>query len=195
MRKILVTAVTLALALSFAAPARGVAVNQWQNITFTSVAGCANACPYWLDNANQDLDGNGKEDVFFQSCSNPDGTADALADVPGAPYQNPAMYDDIVVGPAPTGSRLLEVELDPQVDWDGFICQWRTGDVAGAELAILANIVLENCNNVVGNDNPVPIACIETGSIEAVVNGRYIIRAYNFHDLPTMTGRYRFRSA
>lgn len=194
MRKLIFGLVVLGVVATLGAPAQGNHINGWHNQTWTAGVPCAVACPYWLDTANIDIDGNGKEDVFFQACANPDGTADMLGAAPGVPYTEGTVFDDVIVGPAPTNTKLLEVELFPVVDFDGFICALNANGTVGAELAILANVLGENCDNLIGPNNPVPVGCQEKGNIEAAANKKYVIRVYNWSDGATTTGRWRFRS-
>lgn len=168
-------------------------LNEWQTHTFDAPIPCGVACPSWLAVTNVDIDGNGKQDVFFDSCESPDGTADALAGVPGLPYTDGTVFDDVVVGPAPDGTRLLEVEIAPPVDRDLFICEWLPGDVAGSELGV-QTVLEETCDNWLGPNNPVPVGCVEHGIIEASPGARYMIRVYNVADVAPIEGRYRFRS-
>lgn len=163
----------------------------WEDVTFTAPIPCATACPYWLDDLNTDLDGDDKEEIYFQACASPDGTGGSLEDVPGLPYQEGSVFDDVLIGPAPEGARLLELELRPAIDWDGFVCDPETG----GELAILAN-GLHAGQCAMQNPNwPLPFGCMERGNIEVTAGKRYVFRAYNWSDGPTAPGRYRFRSA
>lgn len=165
-------------------------LGDWQEVTFTAPVPCSVACPYWLETANIDLDGNEKEDLYFQACANPDGTADALEDVPGLPYQEGTVFDDVLLGPAPVGARILELEVHPVVDWDGYVCDPETGE----ELALLANVLeTYGCNSPVPNA-PIPTGCIDSGAIGVTPGKSYIFRAYNWSDPAPAIGRYRFRS-
>jgi len=185
MRKTMMAAL-LALTLAPSAGARANDLGVWHEITFNAPIPCSMVCPYWLNQLNQDLDANGKEDIRFDPCASPDGTADSLSDVPGLPFTKGTIYDDVVVGPAPEGVRVLEWEFVPAVDWDGFICVWLPGDVAGEELRVDCECVLEPwC----------PVACAERHVIEVFAGRRNILRAYNWSDPMPLTARYRFRGA
>lgn len=180
----------LAGVLSVGTPARADDLGTWHDISFDAPVPCSVACPYWLNSLNHDSDANGKEDVYFEACANPDGTADALEGVPGMPFTRGTVYDDVVVGPAPEGTRLLEWELYPTVDWDGFTCEWLPGDVAGnplegfwCQLGCTFDCTIET----------VGIGCIERIAVEAARGTKYILRAYNWSDPMPLTARYRFR--
>lgn len=189
MRKIVLALAVVGMASSFAVPAQAEHLNRWHTVTFTAGTPCAVACPYWLDDANTDVDGNGNEDIFFSTCANPAGTADALSDIPGLPYTEGTVYQTRQVGPRPTGASVLIFEITPQVDFDSFIC-----GTNGAELAAGANILGDNCDNLIGPQNPVPVGCKERAVISVAAGQRYNLRVYNWSDAATTGGRYCFSS-
>ncbi|HEX9712662.1 MAG TPA: hypothetical protein VGB52_08955 [Actinomycetota bacterium] len=190
MRKIVLALAVLGLVSTFAMPAQANHLNRWHNLVFTAGTPCAVACPYWLDTANTDIDGNGQEDIFFSTCRNPTGTSDMLEPVPGLPWTEGTVYDQVTVGPRPAGATVLIFEISPQIDFDSFIC-----GTTGAELAAGANILGDNCDNLIGPQNPVPVGCRERAVTNAVAGARYILRVYNWSDAATTPGRYCFSSA
>jgi hypothetical protein len=172
--------------LSLLAPAaKANDLGVWHEITLHAPVPCSFACPYWLDDLNSDIDGNEKEDVYFQACASPDGTSDALQSVPGLPYAKGTVYDEVLLGPTPDDARLLAVELRPVVDYDGFICDPETGE----ELAATTSAF--QCSSPVPVDY-LPMGCVEDGSIEAIPGESYILRVYNWSDWAPVPVRYRY---
>lgn len=192
MRKTVLGVAALGLAATFAIPAQADhAVNRWHPLTFTAGVPCAFACPYWLDDANTDIDGNGQEDIFFATCANPGGTNDILGDAPGLPYEDGTVFQDFVTHRAPSTAQVLIFEIFPNVDFDSFICS-QNGE---QELAVGANELGQNCDNIIGPQNPVPVACTERASITVASNQRYRLRVYNWSDAVTVAGQYCYSTA
>ena len=189
--------VILACALGVTAPASGGDLNAWVPLEWRTVAPCAAACPYWLDTTNIDVDNDGQEDVHFDTCGNPDGTDGSLSDVPGLPYEEGIVYDDIMVGPRADGAIVLVVEIYPTVDWDLFICseEGRLVDPCASGAEECARVFPENCDNAIGPQNPLPVGCRERSVIQIAADRRYVLRAYNFSDPFPLEGRYCWSSS
>jgi len=187
--RIVILALTLAVVSPASADTPAEQLNIWREVTFTAPIPCSVVCPYWLDVANTDVDGNGEEDIAFGVCANPRGAADTLGESGGLPYEEGTIYDDELIGPPPEGSTVLLFEIWPTIDWDAFICS--TSD---NELTIGEHILVENCDSIVGPNNPVPIGCRERISASAVPGREYILRAYNWSDPLPLEGRYCFSS-
>jgi len=163
-------------------------LNVWREVTFTAPIPCVVTCPYWLDTANTDIDGNGSEDIAFSSCGNPRGTADYLSVVPGVPHQKGVTYDDVLVGPRPEGAILLIFESSPLLDWDTFICS-----LDGAEL--WAGVPLfPGCDSWIPGGEHLFLGCAERHVITVPAGVQYILRAYNWSDPLPLQGRYCFSS-
>lgn len=172
-------------------PAGAGELNRWVPHQFTTMAPCAVACPYWLDTANNDLDGDDREDVRFDACGNPDGTDGSLSDVPGLPWEKGVVYDELEVGPPPEGAVILIVDGGPSIDWDLFLCSDERDVAVGCSAAGREECVLgDNCDNAIGPQNPVPIGCQERVVTNAVAERIYTIRAYNFSDPLPLQIRY-----
>jgi len=185
-RCVLVLLASIATTLPSIADTPAEQLNIWREVTFTAPIPCTVVCPYWLDMTNTDVDGNGSEDIWFQACGNPSGTADALEDAP-KPIQRGTVYDDVLVGPAPEGAAVLIFDSTPAVDWDTFICS-----LDGEELANGANILGEHCGGPLGPQNPVPTGCRERAVTLAAQGVEYILRAYNWSDPLPLRARYCF---
>jgi hypothetical protein len=167
MRKTLL-ALTLAGTVIAGVPAQGHFAEH--RFTLVGAVPCATACSYWTD------------DLGFSECSNPfpEGS-----------------WVDIVTESAPTppaGKKMiLEFETFPQIDWDSWICALLSnGSHNGATLAQGANVLLENCDNLLGPDNPVPVGCKEKAVVPAEAGKRYVLRAYNYFDVADDPGVYRW---
>ena len=98
----------------------------------------------------------------------------------------------VITHPASTADFLV-FEIFPVMDWDSLIC-----GTNGEEFANGANILGENCDNPVGQNNPVPAGCEEKIIIPVVPGKSYILRVYNWSDAPgplvPLQGRYEFKS-
>ena len=190
-RCVLVLLASIATTLPSVADTPAEQLNVWREVTFTAPIPCSVVCPYWLDTANSDVDGNGSEDIAFSSCGNPRGTADVLAGLPGVPHEQGTTYDDVVVGPVPEGGRLLFFESFPAVDWDTYICS-----MDGRELASGANLLDPNsCTGLPVPNSPIPTGCSEEATIQAEPGQQYVLRAYNWSDPFPMEGRYCWSTA
>ena len=120
-----------------------------------TAAPCAIACAHWLNTP-------------YDACANP---------------FPPGAYVDILTSPAPTpssGTVILEVTLDAEVDWDLFLCKDEPGTPGYHDHG--TNILLGPCDNRLGQNNPVPVGCHEDGSAPVIPGQRIIIRAYNVAD-------------
>ena len=170
-------------------------LNTWRSIAFETTTSCMVACLYWLDTLNADVDRDGEEDVRFHTCGSPDGTDGSLSDVPGLPYDEGVVFDQIVVGPRPSGSSVLIAEIYPTVDWDLFVCSENGHDLGwcgGTEEC--TNVWPQQCQNVFGPNSLVPLGCQERVVISVASESRYILRAYNWSDPLPAQGRYCFAS-
>lgn len=131
------------------------------NFPVAGTVPCTTACAY---NIPEDL---------FKACENPfpEGS-----------------FVDVVTQPAPyppAGKKKVLLQLDafPQVDWDTFICgMLSNGDHNGGELAQGANAVADNCDNLLGPENPVPVGCEEHPIAPVEPGKQYVLRAYNYSD-------------
>jgi hypothetical protein len=86
-----------------------------------------------------------------------------------------------------------EIEIFPQVDWDMFVCDLLSnGSHNGATLAVGANMLGENCDNLLGPDNPVLVGCKEKEQLPAAAGKKYVIRVYNWSDAAPVDGVYRW---
>ncbi|HVL33387.1 MAG TPA: hypothetical protein VM600_07385 [Actinomycetota bacterium] len=103
----------------------------------------------------------------------------------------PNSWVDKITEPAPTppsGKKVILVfEATPMIDWDTFIC---ANTSARTQLAQGANILGENCDNILGPDNPVPVGCAEKSQAPATPGRTYILRAYNYSDIADLHGKY-----
>ncbi|HVL33385.1 MAG TPA: hypothetical protein VM600_07375 [Actinomycetota bacterium] len=103
----------------------------------------------------------------------------------------PGSWIDKVTEAAPTppsGKKVILVfESSPMLDWDTWIC---ANTSARTQLAQGANIFGENCDNIVGPDNPLPIGCQEKAQAPATPGRTYILRAYNYSDIADLHGKY-----
>lgn len=163
-------------------------LNVWQPVTFTAPVPCSMVCPYWLDTANHDADGDGAEEIAFSACGNPGGTGGSADAIPGA-YQEGTIYDDVTVGPGPDEATVLIFESFPAVDWDTFICS-----IEGVELAAGSNhLNPDTCTDPLGPYSPIPTGCSEQAVINVRTEGSsYILRAYNWSDVMPLEGRFCF---
>ena len=177
-------------------PASASEANVWVPLEFSTAAPCTIACPYWMNVLNADVDSDGREDLRFDACGNPDGTDGSLSDVPGLPYEKGVIYDEILVGPRPEGTGLLIVELDPTVDWDLFICT-DDGHDAGPCAGTMEECtkVWPGCDNILGPESLVPIGCRERHVIPTASGRQYVLRAYNWSDPFPLEGRYCWSTA
>lgn len=140
-------------------------------VKFDGAVPCGTLCAYWT----------GPSDAGFKACENPF-PAGSWVDIvtPPAP-------------PVPAGKNkvLLLLETFPQVDWDTFICgRLSNGTNNGGELARGVNLVGENCDNLLGPENPAPIGCEERAMAPVTSGSRYVLRAYNWLDPAPLPGRY-----
>lgn len=186
----------LALALATAFPARADTspeqLNVWRDVSFHAPIPCSVVCPYWLDTANVDLDGNGENDIAFDPCRNPGGTADALSDVPGVPYEEGVVFDDLLVGPSPDTAVVLIVEIRPLVDWDLFICSQDGVWLSGPGCYLQSSLCGNTCDNHLGPQSPVLVGCKDRQVINVAEGRSYQVRAYNYSDPLPVQGRYCF---
>ncbi|HVL33384.1 MAG TPA: hypothetical protein VM600_07370 [Actinomycetota bacterium] len=136
------------------------------NVTFQGAIPCGAVCAYW----------DGPEAAGYKACENP---------------FPPGSWVDIKTEAAPSppsGKKvILVLEIFPQVDWDSYIC---ANTSARTELARGTNILGENCDNLAGPDNPVPVGCQEKAQAPAVAGRTYILRAYNWSDAAPSPGKY-----
>lgn len=176
MRKLLLGLVIASLAIGTAPVQAGHQLGHATNVTFEAPVPCMVYCAYWLDAANIDLDGDGAEDIFFNACK--------------APFPE-GSYDDVVVT-APAGARLLRFEIFPALDYDSFVCSKPASGNNGDLLASGAIAVGEACDGVLGPNDPSGTGCRELVNVEVSPGKKYVLRAYNWQDLPTVEGRYTF---
>jgi hypothetical protein len=170
MRKALLALAVLAM-LVMGAPGAQAHVGQHQ---FSSGAAtpCAAMCAYW----------DAPTRLGFTPCEYPfpDGSfVDILTEA--APALNAGKTHEV-----------LQVQIDPQVDWDSYICSKGTGVSNGTQkqLAQGTNILGENCDNPLGSNNPAPVGCTERASTPAVPSTQYVIRLYNWLDVAPVPGTY-----
>lgn len=147
------------------------------DVEFGPAFPCFTLCPYWVTTAS----------LGFSVCENP------------AP---PASYADVVTFPAPTSPQdadvYLVVETNSHVDWDLWICGLlANGSHNGPELAQGANIAGQLCSwspsippNPTGIHGSISFGCRETARLKADAGRRYVVRAYNWIDVPYLAGRY-----
>jgi len=165
-------------------------LNIWREVTFTAPIPCSVVCPYWLDVANTDVDGNGEEDIAFDACRNPGGMGDRLGGTPVVLHEQGSTYDDVVVGPRPEDATVVIFDSYPWLEWDTLICS-----EDGQELAYGSD--LRGRNDCGGPLYPssVPVACSEHAVTTARAGALYILRAYNWSDPFPLRARYRFSSS
>lgn len=145
------------------------------------VIGVADACPY---NTAGDLAG-------FSACENPP-PPEANGSRPPVKF-----HADVVTVPAPlpaSGYRVvLQLQANPNIDWDTFICKYKSPtDHNGELLTQGANTFAEPCDNLVGPSNLVPIGCKEVAMAPAVTGQRYVLRAYNWLDVTDCPAIYKW---
>ncbi|HVL33386.1 MAG TPA: hypothetical protein VM600_07380 [Actinomycetota bacterium] len=103
----------------------------------------------------------------------------------------PSSWVDKITEAAPTppsGKKVILVfESSPQLDWDTWIC---ANTSAKTQLAQGANVLGENCDNIAGPDNPIPVGCQEKAQAPATPGRTYILRAYNYSDVTDLHGKY-----
>lgn len=147
-------------------------LNHRHGVTFNkAVLSCAVSCAYWTDAANADIDGNGEPDIYFQACDAP---------FPTGAYEDKTVAVATYGGGAPVNATLFLFAIYPLSDWDSFICEPGTGE----ELAIGANILGELCDNLLGQNSPVPFGCREFSLIKVKPTDSLILRVYNWSDIP-----------
>ena len=179
MRKLVLGIVGLAMVAGLGPAGANHPLGQWHEFTLgPAPVPCMVYCAYWLDSANTDVDGDGTEDIYFAAC--------------GAPFPE-GSYADLVVT-APANARLLEFQISPPLDWDSFICSKPTQGNNGALLGSGAHAVGDTCDGIIGPDDPTGTGCSETVVISAVPGQRYVLRGYNWQDVPEIPARYRFRA-
>jgi len=177
MRRLILSAIAAALVASLSPAQAGHTLGHWTDVSFNAAIPCQVYCAYWLEDANTDLDGDGLEDVFFNACK--------------APFPD-GSYDDVVVT-APAGARLLTFQIFPLLDWDSFVCSKPASGNNGDLLATGANAIGDACDGILGPGDLSGTGCVETVAVEAIPGRRYVLRAYNWQDLPDLSGRYQFR--
>lgn len=178
MRKIVLTVISLAMAIGLTPAQANHPLGTWHDFTLgTAPVPCMVYCAYWLDTANTDVDGDGREDIYFAAC--------------GAPFPE-GSYADLVVT-APANAQLLEFQIFPPLDWDAFICSKPAQGNNGALLGTGATAVGEPCDGIIGPDDPTGTGCPESIVITAVPGRQYVLRGYNWQDVPDIPARYRFR--
>jgi hypothetical protein len=112
------------------------------------------------------------------------------------PFPDGSFVDILTEAAPPLASgkthEVLQIEIDPTLDWDSFICSKGTGVSNGTQkqLAQGANNLGENCDNALGSNNPVEEGCIEKASTPAVPGTQYVIRLYNWIDVSATAGHY-----
>lgn len=121
---------------------------------------CTVVCSYWIDNG-------------FTPCENP---------------FPPGSYLERVTAPAPaapTGKvAVLEVTLDVEIDWDMFLC------TSPGRIELPGDDILgEPCDNLLGENNVVPIGCHENASAPVASGRQILIVVYNWSDVFDAHGR------
>ena len=97
-----------------------------------------------------------------------------------APFPSGSYADKVLT--APSKARFLTLKLYPTADWDMFLCSKPKSGNNGRLLKEGANDVAGDCQ----------VGCVETIKYSVKPGTKYVVRAYNWSDVPTVKGRYTF---
>lgn len=138
--------------------------------TFEAPTPCAFACPYWNQTRSQEQD-------YEATC----------APEPDAP---PGSWDDIsVTVPAGTTDAVpthMLFHIEPALDFDAWVCR-ETSDSSG-------RYFVQHAANPVGAPCPTAVnfGCFENATVRVQPGDKFVLRVYNWSDLPTTPGGYSF---
>lgn len=167
MRKLLLVGALVLAAIAPALPAQARHFGS-HNLTLQAEVPCMVVCSYWIDQG-------------FTACETP---------------FPPGSYDDFITPAFPAlpagGVGLLSFEIFPLLDWDSFVCANTPGK---EELGRGANVIGELCDGILGPSDPSSTGCKEEVAIVAQPGKSYVLRGYNWQDLPTCPARYTFSAA
>ncbi|HLF70355.1 MAG TPA: hypothetical protein VI541_05305, partial [Actinomycetota bacterium] len=139
-------------------------------LTFEAPTPCGPLCPYWNQQTNAELD---REASCAPEPASPEGSwADHTVTVPSATSEW-------------TPSALL-FHIEPELDYDAWICRATPDSNGKYFVAISANLVAQPC------PTGVLFGCYENAVARVQPGETYRLRVYNWSDKPSTPGGYSF---